>query len=44
MNICYPFISNSTSMAAFDCFSVLQFRGGDALYVAPFVVIGRDKP
>jgi hypothetical protein len=22
----------------------LQFRGGDALYVAPFVVIGRDKP
>jgi hypothetical protein len=22
----------------------LQFRGGNALYVAPFVVIGRDKP
>ncbi len=22
----------------------LQFRGGDALYVAPFVVTGRDKP
>ena len=22
----------------------LQFRGGDALYVAPFVVVGRDKP
>jgi hypothetical protein len=22
----------------------LQFRGGDALYVAPFVVIGRNKP
>ncbi len=22
----------------------LQFPGGDALYIAPFVVIGRDKP
>jgi hypothetical protein len=22
----------------------LQFLGGEALYVAPFVVIGRDKP